>query len=105
MSAVGIKTDLFDVPVCNSFKAKVLNDQLCYEVDLNIYSNKNNTKKELESGFAFLMDYNEDRQVTYNDDSSENQSDDGLVNWIVKSSDQQSANIYINSIGEMNLQI
>ena len=40
MSAMGVKIDQFDVPVCNSFQAKVLNDQLCYEVDLNRFTNK-----------------------------------------------------------------
>ena len=40
MSAMGVKIDKFDVPVCNSFQAKVLNDQLCYEVDLNRFSNQ-----------------------------------------------------------------
>ena len=40
MSVVGIKLDQFNDPVCNSFQAKVLNDQLCYEVDLNKFSNK-----------------------------------------------------------------
>ena len=64
MYVVGVKLDQFDDPVCNSFQEKIMNDQLCYEVDLNRYSNKNNTDKELELGFNFIMDYNEDRQVT-----------------------------------------
>ena len=38
MSAMGIMLDLFDVPVCNSFQARILNDQLCYEVDLNPFA-------------------------------------------------------------------
>ena len=29
MSAMGVMIDQFDVPVCNSFQAKILNDQLC----------------------------------------------------------------------------
>ena len=37
MSVVGTKLDKFEVPVCNSFKAKILNDQLCYEIDVNEY--------------------------------------------------------------------
>ena len=32
---MGVNIKQFDVPVCNSFKAKILNDQLCYEIDLN----------------------------------------------------------------------
>merc|ERR1712155_53286 len=38
MSAMGVKIDQFDHRVCNSFKAKILYDQLCYEVDLNTFS-------------------------------------------------------------------
>ena len=45
MSTVGVKLDQFDDPVCNSFHAKILNDQLCYEVDLNSFSNKSNIAK------------------------------------------------------------
>ena len=39
MSAMGVKIEEFDIPVCNSFQAKVLNDQLCYKVDLNRITN------------------------------------------------------------------
>ena len=48
MSSVGVKIDQFDVPVCNSFQAKILNAQLCYEVDLNWLSHKHNIKRELK---------------------------------------------------------
>ena len=37
MSVMGLKIKQFDVPVCNSFKAKVLRNQICYEVDANKY--------------------------------------------------------------------
>ena len=37
ISTMGVKIDQFKVPFCNSFKAKTLNDELCYEVDLNNY--------------------------------------------------------------------
>ena len=79
MSMVGIKIDQFDVPVCNSFQAKILNDQLCYEVDLNKFSIKDNIDNELKLGFAFLMDYNEDRQVTlFNEDVEKVKKKGGL---------------------------
>ena len=57
MSEVGAKIDQFDVPVCNCFQARILNDQLCYEVDLNRFSKESNKKNELYLGFNFLMDY------------------------------------------------
>ena len=36
-SAMGVKMEQFNVPVCNSFKAKIVEDQLCYTVDPNRY--------------------------------------------------------------------
>ena len=65
MSAVGVQIEEFNVPVCNTFQAKILNNQLCYEVDLNSYTDKHNIDKQLKLGFNFIMDYNEDRQITF----------------------------------------
>ena len=62
MSSVGVKIEALDIPVCNSFQARILNDQLCYEIDLNRFSNKDNIERELKLGFNFIMNYNEDRQ-------------------------------------------
>ena len=62
-----------EVPVCNSFKAKILNDQLCYEADLNEYkSARTNVDKNLKLGLVFFMDYNEDRQVVVEEDYDDN---------------------------------
>ena len=58
MFSVGVKIDQFDVPVCSSFQAKILNDQLCYEVDLRKFSDEKNIYEELKLGFNFLLDYN-----------------------------------------------
>ena len=104
MSAMGEKIDQFVVPVCNSFQAKVLNDQLCYEVDLNRFTNRDNKENELKLGFAFIMDYNEDRQVTFDQDFKE-EDEDGLVNRIAKSDDDKHASIFLNTIGKLVLNI
>ena len=98
MSAMGVMIDEFDVPVCNSFLAKILNDQLCYEVDLNRFSSKNNIEKELELGFVFIMDYNEDRQVELQQ-GEDSQEDFNFVSRIDKSDYNQHAIIYLNTIG------
>ena len=97
MSSMGIKINQFDVPVCNSFQAKRLNDQLCYEVDLNRFAN-NNIEKDLDLGFVFVMDYNEDRQVTFKEEKQVKDSFT-LVNRIDKSDENQQAFIYLNTIG------
>ena len=93
------KIDHFEVPVCNSFKATVLNDQLCYEVDLNEFSNKSNLQRELKSGFNFIMDYNEDRQVTFNHNFSRGE-DMSLTGNVVESDQDQQAVIYLDTVGE-----
>ena len=97
MSAMGVKINEFDVPVCNSFKATIFNDQLCYEVDLQKFSS--NHKIELKSGFAFIMDYNEDRQVVFDKGITETDKEFGLVSSIVESDQDQHAFIYLNSVG------
>ena len=35
LSAMGVKIDQMDVPICNSFRPIIMKDQLCYTVDLN----------------------------------------------------------------------
>ena len=35
MSIMGVKMEEVDVPVCNSFRPKIVLDQLCYTVDPN----------------------------------------------------------------------
>ena len=101
MSAMGAKIPQFEVPVCNSFEPKILNDQLCYEVDLKKFSDRNNKIRYLESGFAFIMDFNEDRQSRFVNEFKR-KTEIGLVNWISESNHEQSAFIYMNTIG-MNI--
>ena len=101
MDAVGEKIDQFDISVCNSFQATTINDQLCYEVDLNRFSKDNNIEKELNLGFVFIMDYNEDRQVTFN--KKQNRKNErkfsSLTDRIVQFQDVNDASIYLNTIG------
>ena len=98
MSSVGVKIDQFDVPVCNSFQAKILNDQLCYEVDLRKFSDSNNIQEELKLGFNFLLDYNEDRQQVEINKTFKRKTF-GLANSFVKSDQNLHAVIYLSTIG------
>ena len=95
---MGVKIDQFDVPVCNSFQAKIMNDQLCYEVDLNKFSNEDNIENQLKLGFNFLMDYNEDRQVTFVDENLKIKKL-GLANSLVASDHNKHAFVYVDTIG------
>ena len=100
MSAMGVKIDQFDVPVCNTFQSKVLNDQLCYEVDLNKYVDAKNIDRDLKLGLNFLMDYNEDRQVTF-EKKFDKKIDLNWANSIVESDQNHHAIIYVDTIGKM----
>ena len=97
MTGMGVMIDQFDIPVCNSFRAKILNDQLCYVVDLNRYSDKINIDKELRSGFSLLLDYNEDRQATFD---GNNEGTEDFFNKIIHSDEDMHATIYLDTIGK-----
>ena len=103
MSGVGVKLEQFDDPVCHSFQAKILNDQLCYEVDLNLYSNQSNKAQEVEFGFSFVMDYNEDRQVSIPSKSTKEDKISGMAANILESGKNQLAFIYLDAIGKKQL--
>ena len=61
MSVMGVKIDQLDVPVCNSFRPKIIRDQLCYTVDLNEFKHKIDLNGELS--LTLFIHYNEDRQM------------------------------------------
>ena len=98
-STMGVKIEQFDLPVCNSFQAKIFNDQVCYEVDLNNHENIDNIERELKFGFNFIMDYNEDRQVDLDLRKNERR-EVTLVNSLIQSDDNKHAYIYFDSIGK-----
>ena len=103
MSAMGVRNGHFNVTTCNSFQAKIINDQLCYEVDLNRFSNNDNIEHELKVGFIFFMDYNEDRQ-SFDPDKKivEHKS---FASRLVKSDNRKHASIIINTIGNISQQL
>ena len=61
MSVMGVKIDQFDVPVCNSFRPKIIRDQLCYTVDPSKYKDKITLEQELS--LALFINYNEDKEI------------------------------------------
>ena len=100
MSAMGKEIPQFDVPVCNSFQAKIFNDQLCYEVDLNRFANKTNVESNLKLGLSFIMDYNEDRQITfYGKISNRLEKGWSLGSSVVRTDEMKHAFIYLDTVG------
>ena len=72
---MGTKVKGFDVPVCNSFEAKVIHDQLCYEVDLKKFGKEENRENELKYGLVLLLDLNEERQSFHGEIKMNNYTD------------------------------
>ena len=58
MMAMGEMIEHFSLPVCNKFTPKILDGQLCYQVDVNSIEVVN---KKAGAKLTFLLDYNEDR--------------------------------------------
>ena len=65
MSIMGGKIDNFDVPFCNSFRAKILGGQLCYEVDPNKFKKYLRSKDKV--GLALYINFNKERKVSLKD--------------------------------------
>ena len=92
MNIMGREVDGFNDPVCDSFKAKIRNDQLCYEVDLEKYKDKNKMKEQLMSGLVLLLDYNLERQSkSYNPKKAQRHS-----------LDENDVHIYLDTISKLN---
>ena len=102
MSTMGVKIDKFDIPVCNSFTERVLNDQLCYEVDPNNFIQRKNILEGFKTGITLVLDYNEDREVLYgtqNDDGMQGDEEEDIMDILVQTDSKREALIYLNTIG------
>ena len=81
-SVMGVTIDQIDVPVCSSFRPKIVKDQLCYTVDLDKIKQKNKFIEKLF--FTFYIDYNEDREFSISYDSKDysknyNEAKNGII--------------------------
>ena len=63
--SMGVKVDQFYSPVCSSFEARVLNDQLCYEVDPNQFTVARDSISD-SNGLTLFIDTNHERQYPKN---------------------------------------
>ena len=92
MKNIGTKSEQYDVPVCNGFKSKIRNNQLCYEIDLEDFKDNTNIEKQLKEGLVLVVDYNEERQMI------ENQNDESM--GYLTSEDKNSVQIHLETISK-----
>ena len=98
LSAIGVKIDQFDVPVCNSFKEKIVDDQLCYEMDPNLYINKDINENAKQFDLVLVIDYNEDRQL-YLDEETIEASEVQTKNPFREENSKNDDFLYLETIG------
>ena len=96
MKVVGTTSEQFDVPVCNSFKPKIRNDQLCYQIDLEDYKNRTNIENQLKEGLVLILDYNEERQLMTKQLKKEDKT-----KFFLNSNDKNSVQIHLNTISKL----
>ena len=53
----------FPRKICNNFKQRIRNDQICYEIDPNELIDENNAVQGLQKGIYMIIDENIDRQT------------------------------------------
>ena len=63
MSLLGRKVNGFQDPVCSAFTRKIVNNQLCYEIDLNRFRDQVNWEESLQSGLSLVIDTNDEYDV------------------------------------------
>ena len=99
MLYTSISYDNFHWPVCDIFNTRVLNDQLCYEADLENLKSQDNFKHDIKLGLVFFMDYNEDRQIKLQE-TVESPQRHNMVGSVDESHDDKKGYIYLNTIGK-----
>ena len=92
MEIMGRQMIGFKDPVCDSFKSKIRNDQLCYEVDLEKFKNENKIKEQIKSGLVLLLDYNLERQSEIYNPKKLNKV----------GSDENDVHIHLDTISKLN---
>ena len=63
MAIMGEINPLFEAPVCNKFRPKFRNGQLCYQVNVNEVKDQIENKRDRLLGLTFLLDYNDERML------------------------------------------
>ena len=103
-SIVGTKIKEFTTPVCNSFEVKLRNDQLCYEISVEHFTNKMHQEHEqaFKLGLLLVLDYNEDLQIMIATEAPESNSNFNFSNVRIDDSQEhtiEEAHVYLDLLG------
>ena len=102
MTSMGLLIDQFSFPICRSFKARVLNNQLCYELNPNEYIGQHNLQESLRVGITLVIDDNEDREVTEASyDKASEVLDNNILDVLFQKEKSRTSTIRIHTIGKI----
>ena len=95
---LGQQINDFEVPVCNNFVAKNWNDQVCYELNLNLLKAEDDIDidHQLKDGILLILDFNEERQFNRDVNFEKVKK---VRNYFFENEDN-SVQIHIDSIGK-----
>ena len=100
MTSMGLLIDQFSFPICRSFKARVLRDQLCYELNPNEYIGQHKLQESLRVGITLVIDNNEDREVTEASyDKASTVLDNNILDVLFQKEKSRTSTIHIHTIG------
>ena len=100
LSLMGTEADMFPIPVCNSFREKSFNGQLCYEADINKYKGRVDWQNSLQTGLSFVVDINEEyniKKIIFDEVTKQN-SDEDLLNAFTKSEVLKTFSVHLQTI-------
>ena len=101
MEVMGEKIDKFELPVCTKFRSIIIENQRCYQVDINEFKDKVNIKKAVEYGLIFLLDYNEERNPKIQSDNSKVDALNDLIGLQINNVETPGATVYIETLGRI----
>ena len=98
MSQLGVNNSNFEFPVCSAFRKKIVDGALCYQININNFK-QSFTVSELKRGLTFLLDYNEDRQLSENTETPQQMTQyNNMVDKFVDFGDHHKAMIQLDTI-------
>ena len=103
MSLVGRNVDHFQAPVCNAFRERVVNDQLCYGIDVNGLRDDLDWEEALQSGLSLVLDTNQEYDVRNLLTEDGNIGSDALdiLNSYDNIQQQEKFKIFLNTISKI----
>ena len=97
---LSLKIENFSLPVCASFKPKLRNDQVCYEMDPNELLRDGQTANNI--GLYLLIDENKDRQVQGTAEHPQNKTiHKRKEDFIIDFGNEKATFVYLETIGKI----